>query len=119
MSEARRLLEQATPLPWTDHFCHGTAGGDECWQSDPHHDIFHPDAKGDGSYGTGAADIMCVDEQCPEVNLVVYAVNHLPDYEAALDVLERLVAFDSDPGEFEALNDARAVLRRLREGVAA
>lgn len=112
------LLDEATPLPWRDHFCKGTDGGDECWQPDPHHDLYHPDPDGDGTYGVGGADIMCVDEDCPEVALILHAVNRLPDYEAALDSLSLLLRHfpQVQPGSVAevVLDEARAALARLR-----
>ena len=49
--------------------------------------------------------------------LIVYAVNRLPDYEAAVEALERLVA-SVEPGTPHAGN-ARAALARLRDEVPA
>lgn len=112
MSEARKLLDAATPLPW---------------QVDGRAMVHRWFAKNDdGQY-------VYTDEP-QNAALIVHTVNRLPDYEAAVDALERLLDqvedTDSCPICMETMNDplppdahhteecgatdARAVLRRLR-----
>jgi hypothetical protein len=70
VTNAKRLLEQATPLPW-DLYAYVNGGG-----------RFHRDDR------TLVADVYNEGDR----DLIAYAVNRLPDYEAAVEALERLVA---------------------------
>lgn len=101
MTDVKRLLDEATPLPWK-----ATRKNHWSWIG-----------ADDGVPAHQTA--VCTDARKPDAALIVYAVNRLPDYEAAVDALERLVAFDEDPGNLDALDEARAVLRRLRPEVPA
>jgi hypothetical protein len=56
--------------------------------------------------------------------LIVYAVNRLPDYEAAVEALEHVLETVGQTGGYhlivpKAIVDARAILARLRESVPA
>ncbi len=100
MTDVRRLLGEATPLPWT-------------WAQVNGHFARTPQQEADARY-------------------TLYAVNHLPDYEAAVDALEPLAriaeACDDLPRDIGAtgiataggslswdeLDAARAALHRLR-----
>jgi hypothetical protein len=110
MTDVKRLLDEASPIPW----------------SQPHPPTIEAATirhiiREHGNGPQIANTILAEDAA-----LIVHAVNHLPDYEAAVDALERLLeAHDSyQPGsvraleqadEFEAAEDnARAALRRLR-----
>ena len=79
MTEVKRLLAEATPLPW---------------------DRSRP-----------------VPEREADAALIVHAVNRLPDYEAAVEALERVVNVWTGSRRFmpNAVADARAALARLRE----
>lgn len=87
MSKATELLEQATPLPWTE--IPVEADYTECSWKD-------------------------ADE-----TLIVYAVNRLPDYEAAVEALERCinVLVRGEAAVIQAVIQARAALVRLHDGV--
>lgn len=91
MTDVKRLLYEATPLPWPEDY--GQAIGDDI--NDP-----------------------------ADAALAVYAVNRLPDYEAAVDALERLINVgdalweDHPPVWMSEADEARAALRRLREKAA-
>ena len=91
MTDVKRLLEQATPLPWDGFGCHYELDG-----------------------------------EAEDHELALYAVNHLPDYEAAVDVLAMLVGdlerediSTLDISVWESYGMARYILQRLREKVAA
>lgn len=105
MTDVKRLLEQATPLPWRvrrsihgDGYRHVQIGKDE-------------------SYTT-------LDLEPADARLIVTAVNRLPDYEAAVDALARVIgAIDREAISFEdesmrqsmiEIHEARSALRRLR-----
>ena len=110
MTDVKRLLEAATPLPWSvwDAPRPGIEGGDG------------PEAASVVVYGEH--EEMEGVSTLENAALIVYAVNRLPDYEAAVDALERMVAscemgfFDGieRPDNDPALVDARAALARLR-----
>lgn len=104
MTDVKRLLEAATPLPWhkdLDYFYDGNreqiGHTGECGA-----------AWGHKPWGANA-------------RLILYAVNRLPDYEAAVDALERLVMVETewpaeDYGErLDAIQQGKAALARLRE----
>jgi hypothetical protein len=92
MSDAKRLLEEAPPLPWTVvRYEHG--GG-----------RMHVDRR---------LLVDLYDE--PSRELVVYAVNRLPDYEAAVEALDDLIHHFRP----EAVENGLAALARVREQVPA
>jgi hypothetical protein len=107
MTDVKQLLERATPLPWSvGKSVHHD--GHNLWQTDTQGDITSPNA-----------------HLSPEdAALIVYSVNRLPDYEVAVDALERLC--DAAEGHEHqhldgpdcvpavAVADIRAALRRLR-----
>lgn len=114
MSDVTKLLEEATPLPW--HWDEATGG------------IRVADRYIKVAPGMNERVIW------PDAALIVAAVNRLPDYEAAVDALELLVASDDALQErsglryihegvevthisSDALNAARVALARLREPV--
>jgi len=123
MSEAKRLLEQATPLPW---HVRDRGIGFEVHVGDPAIGCENPNGSGwCTTINEGHRETM--DEG--DAGLVVYAVNRLPDYEAAVDALDALtgaanfislVADEDVPSEESwrnldtAVETARAALRRLR-----
>ena len=105
MSEAKRLLEQATPLPW-DRM-------------------------------PVEQDYTSCEWSSADEALIVYAVNRLPDYEAAVEALEQIDSactvfltmadkYHPNGGPAPAWldfirdrqNEARAALARLRESEA-
>lgn len=98
----QELLEAATPLPWTLN-----------------------EESFDRVFGT---DGMAITDDCctgsADAALIVYAVNHLPDYEAAVEALAQLLdhhentcSVSGGPGaECVVRDDARAALARLRGG---
>ena len=93
MTDVKRLLDEATPLPWAVH---------------------------DGAILTMRPDDSREIEHDNDLALIVHAVNHLPAYEAAVDALEWFVQFHSGhvlpPELTNAMRDAGAALRRLRGG---
>lgn len=101
MSDAKRLLDEATPLPW-----------------------MHVRIRDDHDELAGA-----VFADHPDGALLLHAVNRLPDYLAAVEALQRLMtAIDCEAISFEddsmrqsliTIRDARAVLARLRDEVPA
>jgi len=100
VSEAKRLLEQATPLPWRVKSQSGT---------------FRRAIEGGPNRGWVVGEIR----NFHDAALVEEAVNRLPDYEAAVDALESVLGLierehtlfdDGTP----VLFPARAALRRLR-----
>ena len=114
MTDVKRLLDEATPLPWM-------------WLIDTHEPprVFLTNDPKDEQ------EPIVEGIREPDAALIEYAVNRLPDYEAAVDALERLFAQASELelGFIEAagptaewarifradvMNDARAALRRLR-----
>lgn len=114
MTDVKRLLDEATPLPWR-----------EVWErSDPEGD-YPTGIKGNDGERNNWVVRHDDDLGTPldkNNTLIVYAVNRLPDYEAALDVLERLVR-DEYPARplheiaatwGNATEAEVAVLRRLR-----
>jgi hypothetical protein len=105
MSDVKRLLEEATPLPWK-----------------PFADKRHPVEGRVGCVATApnGATAVCYGTNGTDAALIVYAVNRLPDYEAAVEALERCLESwdygDFDRADYEA---GRAALARLREQVPA
>lgn len=128
MTDVKRLLEQATPLPWrispgpevdpTDWVIFGgPPGADAIWVTNLEEPL-----TGWATNSTAFPPAR-VAMQGMEANaeLIVYAVNRLPDYEAAVDALHAIYS-----GEIGFKNPhhpdiakAREVLRRLREQVPA
>ena len=120
-SDVERLLAEATPLPW-GHWQEG--------KPDP----LNPKRMAWGGDNiivstTANTEIAMTDE---DRDLIVYAVNRLPAYEAAVEALGRLLAAsDPHPGSghnwtigpgndfTDARSSARAALARLREKVPA
>lgn len=118
MTRAKELLEQTTPLPWR--------AGDF-------------DKEEDGTPVLGGGEAHSIDEGMVvwvprwdrenNAALIVYAVNRLPDYEAAVEALDRLVAalaYDAQNPplmrsapwmDTREVLDARAALARLRDEV--
>ena len=104
MSEAKRLLDEATPLPWEvgkpSLFPAGRAR--LIWNG---RELF-------------ATSWRAKDTE--DAALIVHAVNRLPDYEAAVNALERLINVgdalweDHPPVWMSEADDARAALARLR-----
>ena len=89
MSDVKRLLDEATPRPWT---------------TDQVGNIATESAVIGEAFG-GRAD----------ARLIVYAVNRLPDLEALREVTEQLVVA-ADPYRRQYLAEkAEDILRRLRE----
>ncbi len=119
--DVKRLLAEATPLPWSYDregfgYIHSLALGALDGDSGA---TVHWDYEGLGAIWNHDAD----------PDLIVYAVNRLPDYETAIDVLERLVA-TWDAGAEDTIGEnvlalaplireGGAILRRLREPVPA
>ena len=125
---ARELLENATQLPWHKGFW-----GGQCF-------VKHRHGQGDCDYRPIAYDGDGLRSETPDrdilehhydscsisdadTDLIVYAVNHLADYEAAVDALERTVALASRMYEDwptidieigGTIDEARAALTRLR-----
>lgn len=120
MSDVKRLLDEASPLPWADGGYQGV-----------HDEIYGCDLSGAG----GACITLGGGREGGEGSmahgdaaLIVHAVNHLPDYEAAADALEGLLthavphlrgetspaAMQSDPRLWSSVQKGRAALRRLR-----
>lgn len=116
MTNVKRLMDEATTGPWiTQHVPDKAYSGD--W------------------YIWGAPSAVSVGDVINEADarLIVHAVNALPDYEAAVNALERLIVaaayYSAYVAPFEqavgapslddAVADSRAALRRLREGVPA
>ena len=91
---AKELLAASTPLPW--------------WLDD------------DGSIRSHHGEIGYID--LPDGAIVIHAVNHLPDYEAAVDALEEIlplfeaefVAASGYSTETALIDSARKALARLR-----
>jgi hypothetical protein len=110
VSDVKRLLDEATPRPWWE-----LATGSEGFSILPPTGVR-------GSIARLTNQSFYQDQI--NAQLIVYAVNRLPDYEAAVDALERLeriiaplrIASEYD-GIASALSQARAALARLREGV--
>jgi hypothetical protein len=104
MTTAKELLDAATPLPWSvgKSVFHD---GHNLWQTETQGDITSPDAH------LAQAD----------ADLIVFAVNRLPDY----DDLREAVEYYFDPVRFlpgvESAAEKRmlAALARLREQVPA
>ena len=104
MTDAKRLLDEATPLPWTGRR----------WMHEYGYGYFHALPKGQGGITT------------PDLRLIDYAVNRLPDYEALIPLLEAAQTYINHfvPVEAAAIDgfdveswatEARAALARLRE----
>lgn len=104
MSDVTKLLEEATPLPWI---------------ANDHEFVFGPD--GD-SVAKTYSNLALGGDASDNADLIVYAVSHLADYEAAVDALEGLLAVvdhTHGQGEWATAEAARAALARLRESVPA
>ena len=103
MSDVQRLLDEASELPW----------GAE-WPQKERATLAY--IIRERETGPQVANVLLADD----ANLIVHAVNRLPDYEAAVDALERLINVgdalweDHPPVWMSEADDARAVLRRLR-----
>ena len=99
MTDLKRLLEQAPPLPWGD-------------PEDVHYGDF-------GWYISGSplGETDDTEEGRAAMSLATHAVNRLPDYEAAVDALREMVEAgeESWPLNRPVLANARAALTRLRE----
>ena len=137
MSDVKRLLEEATPLPWRHGplFWEGWSvsdnGGVRVFEV-PHvyPQCESPDAPGhEHAHQPGVyVDPHIGRSREPDAALIVYAVNRLPDYEAVADALWRVRTHELnvdgspcwcptelEPDEHEqACLNARAALRRLR-----
>lgn len=91
MSEAKRLWEQATPLPWQD-IGYSTSG---------HGAVFGCDlADKDGTPITwaGIEGTEAAIRSHEDAALIVYAVNRLPDYEALRETVEAMWdSVENDP----------------------
>lgn len=136
MSDVKRLLDEATPLPWRE--CLHLTDKNRCTcgffgeissipadvmvaQMGPCQFVHRHEE------GCGGDMVPVAPEPARKANgqLIVYAVNRLPDYEAAVDALERLVRLhDAAPAALDvefrgALTVADAALARLREPVPA
>ena len=118
MSEIQKLLDAATPLPWSHR---------------PNHKPYHIVVFGGRAAhreGHTTADI-----ERANAALIVHAVNSLPDYEAAVDALDWLesattrynaevarapINYSQEDAEhafakqLDAIENAREALRRLR-----
>jgi GTPase SAR1 family protein len=103
MNDAKRLIEEATPLPWRQYETHQIVSVS---------DTGEPDDLG------AVADCY----ESPDAALIVYAVNRLPDYEAAVEALDELLHV-VDIGDLDRLPEveaaAYAAVNRLREQVPA
>ena len=100
MTDLKRLLDEATPLPWIRLWellnVHAPGHDDLFGQLVP--SIHHPGSR----------------EAQANIDLAVAAVNALPDLLAAVEALERCIeGFQT----VEQWQEARAVLRRFREAV--
>jgi hypothetical protein len=119
VTDVKRLLEQATPLPWRmREYDHDIVAG--------------PDGEDEQYVAVDREGLVECVRHREDSELILYAVNHLPDYEAAVDALDRIVAKldqwevecrshgvwrESDPDARMAnwvRDEARAALRRLR-----
>jgi len=106
------LREAATAGPWLNHPCSGTSGGAECWQEDPHQDIYHPTTS-DASFGSLVLNIQGEDpETVANTALALALVNAAPALEAlvraAEKVTERPGSYDSGGSQWWADHDALA-----------
>lgn len=97
MTDVKRLLDEATPLPW---------------------EMDHPE---DGVFRIRSGQVRAVDRLVSidmlreNAALIVHAVNSLPDYEAAVDALAVLLDEDEDDDPAATRQAAREVLSRLRD----
>jgi hypothetical protein len=99
MSEARDLLEKATPLPWETDEVHG----ETCVRNEDGEAIVP---------WTGLTDDI-------NYRLIVYAVNHLPDYLAAVEALAAWLDWYEHMHDYDApdpvlAGETRDVLARLQ-----
>lgn len=108
MTDVKRLLEAAASSPW---YSDGTG-------------VIYGNDGDEVASGTGSAAHLV--DQSERAALIVYAVNRLPDYETAVDALERLLEAEhggyglhGQPCRCEAHGPARAALASLRESVPA
>ncbi|HYI66337.1 MAG TPA: hypothetical protein VEW95_05400 [Candidatus Limnocylindrales bacterium] len=116
MSRASELLEQATPLPWDIEQGFEDAGTPDSHYTRPTDDaaiLRLADYEDDPLIVRPYADAA----------LIVYAVNRLPDYEAAVEALERLLEANWPGAQIGSdgpvVDAAVAALARLREKVPA
>ena len=110
MTDVKRLLDEATPLPWVVQ---------EPGENDPGAGTVFIDTH---AYEDGPEPVIA--EPYPlgrsDAALIVYAVNHLPDYEALADAAEScLREWDTlgPTGTQDTITEhasLRAALRRLR-----
>lgn len=114
MTDAKRLLEQATPLPWMAE------------QPDTESPLWLFAAAREGNTALAHFGVCRggpVDSRdTADARLILHAVNRLPDYEAALDALEALLATSATyrhPDAPLVLHQARAALACLRDEVPA
>ena len=115
MTRAKELLDAATPLPWrqadTDDEGTGILAG--------------PELSIDEGQVAWAESFGSVYPSAHNAALIVYAVNRLPDYEAAVEALFRLEGavqdYIDDPKTMTPLypevRNAREALARLRDEV--
>ena len=118
MTDVKRLLAEATPLPWVDAGYYGDHG-----------DVFGCDlSAGNDRVSTGGGIEGGEGSMShADAALIVHAVNTLPDYEAAADALAKITSWLApDPAGApgyrgrnwaivdEAHEEARAALARLR-----
>ena len=124
MTDVKKLLAEATPLPWKE--CGAARGGCVCgfvWDSNGNFPLLttDTDSEHEGFRSTGKRKVT-------DAALIVHAVNSLPDYEAAVDAMLEYLAHDGSgirrddewAGDYDALKLAtardrlRAALQRLR-----
>ncbi len=111
MSDVKQLLAEATPLPWR------LSGRDVHWERDP--SISERSGLGYEIDGPPEASLRGQFEKYADAALIVAAVNRLPDYEAAVDALERVVNAKYTDELSDAISGCHAALDRLRESVPA
>lgn len=122
MSDVKRLLDEASPRPWTwdkrdEHLPQGVRkhANIRC-----NNDLPWPFGDAAAKRAIVQHESWYVHPRTADLDLIVYAVNHLPDYEAAVDALERVLNVgdalweDHPPVWMSEADEARAALRRLR-----
>ena len=104
MSDVKRLLDEATPLPWRQS---GTP-------EKPHWYVSGPDVLVHGPAMERGDHVQeTIDRWTADAALIVHAVNRLPDYEAAVDALAEISdAYPHRSGPLWAT--ARKAVARLR-----
>lgn len=117
--DVQAMIEAATPLPWRQS---GTP-------EHPHWYISGPDTLVHGPWLQAYDDTVqeTKDRWNADAALIVYAVNHLPQYEAVAAALEQVIA-DGEPyfedgtpafhPDDDSIRNARAALAALREEAA-